>query len=207
MKHLLFDFDGVIVDSFQISFETTNLFLTNKMSENEYRARFNGNIYDTKEIDVLMHQNQEDNILDENDPFFKKYVPLLLEIEPVKGIKEVLAELVKMHQMSIISSTISEPITRYLKKYDLDYFESVYGGDIDKNKRRKIMAYLEKYNITPNEVLFITDTLGDIEEAKSTGVQAIAVNWGYQAEPTLKLGAPVCVVHKVKELLTVIKKM
>lgn len=204
MKHLLFDFDGVIVDSFRVAFETMNSFKQDQISEAEYRAYFNGNIYDTQEVDELMHQNQQDNILDENDPFFKKYVPLLLELGPVIGMSETISELAKTHSMSIISSTISAPIERYLKKYEIDVFDNVYGGDVDKNKMRKIARYLEANNIEPSEALFITDTLGDIREAEAVGVKALAVSWGYQDAQTLKIGQPLKIVESPRELLEII---
>ena len=36
----------------------------------------------------------------------------------------------------------------------------------------------EKYNITRDDVLFVTDALGDIRDADTSDVPTIAVTWG-----------------------------
>ena len=36
----------------------------------------------------------------------------------------------------------------------------------------------EKYNVDSNDLLFVTDTSGDIREAEEAGVPTIGVTWG-----------------------------
>jgi beta-phosphoglucomutase-like phosphatase (HAD superfamily) len=45
-KALLFDFDGVLVDSFEISFTTSQITNKNWKNRKSYRELFNGNVYD-----------------------------------------------------------------------------------------------------------------------------------------------------------------
>lgn len=59
-----------------------------------------------------------------------------------------------------------------------DLFNFLGTGDVDKSKVAKFTMIKEKYNADNNEMLFITDTLGDIREADSAGVPTVAVTWG-----------------------------
>lgn len=71
----------------------------------------------------------------------------------------------------------------------------------------KINSILKKYNIEPNDTVFITDTLGDIKEAKECGVKSIAVTWGLHDRETLEKGNPVAIIDDPRELLRVIEKV
>ncbi len=49
---------------------------------------------------------------------------------------------------------------------------------MSKSKVEKFRMMEEKYGVRKNDMLFITDTLGDIREADKAGVPTIAVTWG-----------------------------
>ena len=65
---------------------------------------------------------------------------------------------------------------------------------------------LSKYSTEPTEAIFITDTLGDIEEGKKCGVKSIAVTWGYHPIETLKKGEPYKIISEQHELIDAIKE-
>ncbi len=198
MKHVLFDFDGVIVDSFEVAYETMLHFQEYEVTRDQYRQLFYGNIYETTEPKITVGVSEE---------FFGIYEPKLLELNPFDGMAEVLHQANEHgHTVSIVSSSLNGPIERFLQKYDLDkYVGDVYGADVDRSKVKKIRMALEKHNAQPQESVFVTDTLGDIREATEVHVPSIGVSWGFHDKDTLLKGEPLAVVDSAQELLTTLR--
>jgi beta-phosphoglucomutase-like phosphatase (HAD superfamily) len=110
-KYILFDFDGVIVDSYQTAFEVNQL-ICPSISDAEYRRRFEGNINDWNN-DQTKHGANCRHDLD----FFELYVPKMNDgVRLVPGMGEVVAKLANEYKLIIISSTISAPISELLEK-------------------------------------------------------------------------------------------
>lgn len=197
-KYLLFDFDGVIVDSFDISYQA-HLAVTPKPHDLDgYRAMFHGNVYKSESHH---EETEHDRESVRQDPFFNVYTPKLMEIGPVPGMREALTSLAEQRTLAIVTSSITSPIQAYLDRYDLaEHFDTVLGADIHKSKVRKMNMLCEMYEVQPEKCLFITDTLGDMREATKAGLNSIGVSWGFHDVATLKQGNPLAVVHTPQEL-------
>ncbi len=195
MKIILFDFDGVIVDSFAFCYKIMSS--NEPLTQDEYRARFEGNIND-----AIKHINQGHKPFD----FFGLYTRELMKCEPNEEVISTIKELACDHTCIIISSTISEAIKSYLIEYGLeDLFVEILGNDVEKSKVKKIEDVLRRYNVLPTETIFITDTLGDIREAKKCNVESIAITWGFHSVETLQKGNPLYVVDHPTNILDIIK--
>jgi phosphoglycolate phosphatase len=70
----------------------------------------------------------------------------------------------------------------------------------------KIKMVFNKYGVSANNCLFVTDTLGDLLEAEKTGVEGIGVTWGFHGAETLKRGNPVALVDTPDELVAEIDR-
>ncbi len=200
-KLILFDFDGVVADSFTPAFETVKT-ICPLISELEYRKRFEGNINETK-FPEEFHSEMCRHDLD----FFSLYIPRIKdEVTIFPGMKEVILALEKEYTLVIISSTLTFPIEEFLVSHDLrDHFEWVMGNDVHKNKTEKIKMVFQKYEVGENDCVFVTDTLGDMHEAGKVNVQTIGVTWGFNTAETLAKGNPSKLVYTPDELLTVIQ--
>ncbi len=191
-KLLLFDFDGVIVNTFEFCYAIRAQFNPG-YSRQEYLDRFKGNIY--REL-ATEHPNQPDN-----ETFFRLYEPELQKLSLVPGIAEVIRQAAQHATLYIISSTDSEVISRYLTRYGLrEYFAAILGYQASLSKVVKIHQVLGQTGISTQETLFITDTLGDILEAREAGVESAAVVWGYHGEEVLRSGQPKYLVQRPGEL-------
>ena len=201
MKLLLFDFDGVIVDTFRISYEISNEIIPGGIDIDTYRGFFNGNIFDAGDT-------TDSKTVTAEEPFFNKYVPRMLDEVPVDGMIDVLKNLHEQgNRLVIVSSTINSPIEMYLTKHGIRHlFDRVYGVDVHKNKTKKIKMALDEFKRNPDESIFITDTLGDIHEAAKAGVRSIAVTWGFQEKASLDTGKPMKIVSTPKELLRALEE-
>lgn len=202
----MFDFDGVIVDSFRLSYESMKTVVDNPPDEEGYRRWFDGNIYDNEEYGSK-YKYKEDSYASGDDPFFKTYIPLLLKIEPVGGIIDAIKELHKNHRLVVVSSTINSPIKAYLDKHNLSQrFDKIYGADVHTNKVTKIKMVFTDFSVTARDCLFITDTLGDMRESAKAGVKSIGVTWGFHNLEALQKGNPIAIANTPQELISFLKK-
>src|SRR3989344_9007004 len=110
-KLILFDFDGVIVDSFSISFGMLKE-QNPQVTEQDYRACFEGNFF-------AMTKRRTDIKWRSKEEFFPMYSRQLLKTPPVPGIIPVLEELSQGFVQVIVSATIRSPIEEYLDAYGL----------------------------------------------------------------------------------------
>lgn len=197
-KFILFDFDGVIADSFKPAFEVQKLVCPH-VTEDIYRKRFEGNINDWEEP-INVHTDECRHDID----FFTEYIPRMKkEAKLVPGIKDIITQLEKSYKMVVISSTITSPIKEFLDEHDLaDHFTEIMGNDVHKSKVEKIKMVFEKYALEAKDCVFITDTLGDMREAEKMKVGAIGITWGFHAPDTLLKGKPFRLVDKPKDILT-----
>ncbi|MCR4278645.1 MAG: HAD family hydrolase [bacterium] len=202
LKFILFDFDGVIVDTFKISHDILSTLGSGKIKETELRHVFDHNPYDSPLITTRLPKN-----LSVKSFFFKQYTPRLLQQSSIPGIASVLKNLSNKYPLVIVSSTLDEAIHAFLDQNGLtSFFKKIYGVNREKKKVKKIHSALNDFNVDPDEAVFITDTLGDIREARIAGVDSIAVTWGYQNKTTLKKGKPLVIAEHPAELLTAIQK-
>ena len=201
-KYLLFDFDGVIADTFIPAFEI-NKVICPHITEDEYRKRFEGNINDWKDLASKHDENCRHDI-----DFFAEYKNKIKDgIKIFPGMKNVVEILVKEYTLILISSTITVLIQEILEINNLSqFFKEVMGNDVHKSKIEKIKMVFSKYNINSDNCLFITDTLGDIRESTKVEVGSIGVSWGFNETKTLIEGKPFRIVNTPEELLIAISE-
>ena len=193
MKPIVFDFDGVIVYSIPITLGITQSYIPNTTIA-DYRQMFMGNIYQA----VAKNPIQEPPGFD----FQAIYRPKLLELSPLPEMVKMLEQL-QRHDLIIISSTHSESIRQFLTKHNLiKYFPIILGEDIEKSKAVKFKQIADKFD--SQEIILITDTVGDILEAEKLDMYSIGVTWGLHDRRTLNTASPDLVVDTAEELLTAI---
>jgi phosphoglycolate phosphatase-like HAD superfamily hydrolase len=62
----------------------------------------------------------------------------------------------------------------------------------------------EKYGTSASECVFVTDTLGDMLEAKKEHVGAIAVSWGFHSREVLEKGEPFRILEMPSEIVSTV---
>ncbi|MFA6432255.1 MAG: HAD hydrolase-like protein [Candidatus Paceibacterota bacterium] len=190
-KVIIFDFDGVIVDTFSFCFKIVDS--REYITEADYRRRFDGNVFNAERKYKKPNTTLED--------FDRQYAPELMKCEPIKGMREAIQKFAEKYTLVIISSSTTSSIDNFLKAGGLkECFSEVLGCDVDKSKVNKIRRVLKDYKIEPTDAVFITDTLGDIKEGDHCGIKSIAVTWGYSPVDALQKGNPYAIVNDVAEL-------
>jgi len=197
---IIFDFDGVIVNSIEVSFEINKETVID-LEFSEWQSWFEGNIY--KNI------RQEFSSEEYQIQYFEKYSNKLIDLLPVKGIENVLKKLISMGFILIINSSSSgSGVNNFLKKHDLKkYFAEVMTREVHKSKVEKFKIILEKYKIKADQTVIVTDTVGDVKEAREVGIKSIGTSWGaHEPERLIKNGVDF-MAEKPEDILVGIKKI
>ncbi len=194
-KFVLFDFDGVIADSFALSYDVSRQF-NPELNDLSYRKLFEGNIYES----LKKLPNWKDD--DQSEKYFAEYAPRMKgETRLTPNMDRVIPTLASTYTLAVVSSTPSPAISDFLAHYDLaDYFVDIMGKDVHTSKVEKIRMIFEKHDTCADACVFITDTLGDIREASAHGVGAIGCSWGMHNHETLEKGVPFRIVDHPREL-------
>lgn len=197
MKLALFDFDGVLVDTLGIAYGINNE-EDPSLSIETYKSFFEGNIHSA------IAEGRKKHIPD----FADRYSLQARELKIPEELRQLVISISEYSTLSIISSSETSVIKEILDREKISsYFSDILGSDVHQSKVSKISNLLKKYNTSPEDSVFVTDTLGDIKEAQECGVPAIAVTWGFHDESTLKRGNPVKIAYSPSELLEAINNM
>ena len=199
-KLIIFDFDGVLVRTAEIGYILHDEL--NPTFPREYFARFSlGNFLEN------MNRAIAEDGYKVQDNWEERYHQELLKLEPHEVIAALIKDLATQYRLAIVSSSMSYHIKAFLKKEDIsDCFDDVLGSDVHESKVVKINSLLKETGAEPKEVVFITDTLGDIREGNTCGIESIGVTWGTHDRETLKKGSPLAIVDTVFELRDTIER-
>jgi phosphoglycolate phosphatase len=195
-KLIVFDFDGVIVNSVQPFIETMRLIMPN-FTLDDARNMLTGNLFDKKNQHIF-------NLVKEKSiDLYGIYANKIAEIPPNLGLVKMMTN-EAVDKIIVVSSMNENIIEDYLNKYDIrKYFGEIMGAKTDKSKEVKI----EKIKaLNPNrEIFFVTDTSGDIIELKNTNIKIIAVTWGYHTKEMLIETMPDWIVNTPGELWQILR--
>ncbi|MFZ1019368.1 MAG: HAD-IA family hydrolase [Minisyncoccia bacterium] len=194
MKIILFDFDGVLANTHIMCYEIHKE-LNPDLEYKFFQSLSHGNFPE------LYQKAEKENKIIGNPNFYSKYEKCLSGLETSKELKETIVKLCKKYCLCIISSTASDKIVPFLKKETiLEKFKIILGSDIHTSKINKIKKLLADYKISPKDAVFVTDTTGDIMEARECGVESIAVSWGLHDKEYLLAEKPFALVNTPQEL-------
>ncbi len=107
-----------------------------------------------------------------------------------------------------LSASLQENLEEQLKHYGIyDYFDYIIGMDnIKAEGKDKVGArFLKKYQINPNECLYIGDTIYDYDVAKKMKVRAVLFSGGHQSRERL-LKATTSIIDNVYDIISLIDK-
>ena len=185
INNIIFDFDGVIVDSEILAGKAFSRYLSGKnfqFSEMEFSESYSGN----KLIDVISKLSSRFNIKNK-EVFFNEVMELshsiyMNEITTVSGIEEFLTSI---KQNTLIGSNRQKnSIIEGLKLVNLDkYFKekNIFSYDMVKKPKPDPGVYLkaiEDSKIDPNETIIIEDSIIGVQAGVSANIKVIGITAG-----------------------------
>ncbi|MCA9488132.1 MAG: HAD family hydrolase [Nanoarchaeota archaeon] len=199
LKAIIFDFDGVLFDDYEEHYQAYKKRYKD-MTRKLHSKAYEGNILEAKE-----------NLLKiKNKSFVVKN--FLQGILMKKGIRKEALRFLKKNKKDysyFIVTAASEDFINYylLRKKLTNLFKMIMGKESGKYKVDKMKKFLKENKLKKNEVVFVTDTLGDIKEAKKVGIKTIAIDFGFHKRKILEKGNPYKIVSSFKELEEVILEL
>lgn len=207
-KHVIFDFDGTIADSIDLSLviynELAKKYHYRTITIEELREMNNLPIKERlKKIGIPLYRIPQ--LILETMGLYKKNIHLLKTFD---GIKEVLIKLKKEgYVLSIISSNSVENIQSFLTKHHLDYFDHIVSEKNLFGKHKSMHRYCRQHKLHPNDILYIGDEIRDIEACRLIPIKIISVAWGFDSLELLKSRRPDYLANRPSDVLSIIKSI
>jgi phosphoglycolate phosphatase-like HAD superfamily hydrolase len=182
VKTVIFDFDGVIVESTDIKteafaklFESKGADIVKKVvsyhKDNMGLSRYDKIRHIYSDILRLNLDNDEFEALCAR--FASLVVDAVIAAPYVKGAEEFLAGCMDQYSFFIVSATPQDEIRYIVKRRQLDrFFKAVFGAPLA--KRDAVKTILEKEQIEPRNAVVIGDAMSDYSAAKDNDAKFIA---------------------------------
>lgn len=198
---VLFDFDGVIADSFDMASALANRRCKHLTTE-RYRSAFEGNIYDALAKGLKDGKRPDHGLGCEHDlDWWTEYAKTFPSVQPFADILPAIERLAAEYRLAIVTSGRRTYIEPFLATHALaGRFTDILDYDVHTHKTKKIEIMFERYAIQAPDCVFITDTLGDIREAAHHAIGSIACAWGFHSHETLQKGIPFRIIDEPAQL-------
>ncbi len=205
---ILFDFDGVLVDSIEIFSEAVNI-AGRKL---EQPVRFNSD-----DLRSIRRMSIPEIVAAANvDPkLSKKFVAEIdralysrsNQIRLFPRIGRVVERMRKLGTLGVVSATSRQVITQVLNREGIrQYFDDIVGGDMPGTKSEKIQTIIRKNESSESQSCMIGDTVSDMEQGQAAGVVTIAVSWGWHAIEWIRNTQPDYEAHHPEDLIDIVKE-
>lgn len=199
-----FDYDGVIVDSFEILYQQSlqAQVLTGfgrPPTRQDIRTLTNMTFEDlARECDIPVH-----HILTFVNHVFNLQrqavtLPILFP-----GMADQLKQLASRHTLTIITSSSQVTVEQTLQQHDLTSTISlILDGSGASSKSERIKRAQQVFDVPATETYMVGDAMSDIRQGKLAGVCTVAVTWGFQSKQLLLTERPDYIVNHPADLLS-----
>lgn len=207
-KVIIFDFDGVLVDSVDTVFEMNKEAVSrmNKtLTMSEYLSCFDGHINQRLAVLLDLNEEQKQKLIEIKAGLFPKYYQSR-DVKLFDSAKELIVNASSLGELWIVSSSPRDLIIKILAPYGLEsYFTKIIGQN---SQPKNLFFQSALQDKKKGEVFFVTDTTGDIKEAKKVNLNilTLAVPWGFHKEELLRAEKPDLLAVSPNEILDFIKK-
>jgi pyrophosphatase PpaX len=207
IKGVVFDFDGTILDSMQMVFDTLNDALRKRglpPIEIEVLGRMAGlpviEIISSKaKITEATAKEVEKDVFEVYTAFCRTSCQLLPHVESIlKTLKS------KQIKLGLLTTTPRKPLRAVAEKFSLmSYFDIMVAKEDAKNKPdpEGLERVIKEFGIRKDECLYVGDSPIDILTGKAAGVKTIAVTTGIATVEQLEVAKPDGIIPNLEKLL------
>ena len=195
-KHVIWDWNGTLLDDVDHSVATINFFLREQglatLDRESYRQVFQFPIrtyYEKLGFDFMVESFES-----LCDRFVDWFMQGMSQVALFPETRATLAALqLQGVQLSILSASDQQSLDRVIEQHDLaKFFDAVYGiaDRFASSKVARGRELLRKSRISAEETVLVGDTLHDLEVAQAIGIDAILLGVGHQCPQRLALVHP-----------------
>lgn len=182
---VIFDFDGVLADSFDLLARLNAEVLGRAglaLDREGYRRLFLGNVHDGIRRLIPGERERRKVLREKASEMARRY--------PRVALFPFASALVKRLRgrcgLAIVSSNDRLQLERVLRRCRLrESFGAVFGSRA-LSKRTEILAAVRALGGRKTTSLFVTDTVGDVRVGRSAGLRTVGVSWGFHPAAWLR---------------------
>jgi beta-phosphoglucomutase len=203
LQAVIFDMDGVIVDSHPIHKKAWRRFLDSvgkDVKEKDLEFILDGR----KKEDILRHflgdlsPEEIRRLGHEKELLFREEARA--ELRPVEGVEQLLDGLSQARiKLGVASSGSDSRVNFVLRKLRLlEYFSAIVAGDeVSAGKPDPAIFRLtsQRLNVAPNETLVFEDSVSGVKAAKAAGMRCVGLAESSRAEILMEAGADHVIDH------------
>lgn len=190
VSHVLTDFDGAIADTTELNASLVAKLFPNIPRRDYLINHHLGNVYEEPAVPFC----------DETRRQFREEYSRLLNPAHLAAALPTIHALGRKHRLHAVSSNTGSAIRRVLIESGVNYyFGYVLGSEAHRSKVEKFQYLFEREQFTPEQSLYLTDTVGDILEAKKVGLRTVAVSFGFHPRHVLLTAEPTMLVDSWAE--------
>ncbi len=200
MKNVIvFDFDGVLIDSLT-KVEEFDQWLYPGLTDAEWRKTTLGNYFEMMREHESKRRNASEAELETKRKSFYEEKTLLL---PISGMPDVVKTLNRNYQLAINTTSKRDGVVPWLERNGLaSYFGYVAYKELSTSKVEKFKLIFDHFGVESKDVYFVTDTIGDLQEANELKIDTVCVTWGIHSREEFMRFHPFRIVDSPKELMT-----
>jgi phosphoglycolate phosphatase len=195
-KLVMFDFDGVIADSWcgqKRAF--VDALQAHGLDDFATSATFR-DLLESNWFEALGEAGVPDHVVGEIERAFGT----VESPELFPGMAEVIERLAEAHPVVVITSSATDVVRRILRERQVRGVAEVIGGDVEPSKTVKIEAARRRYG-EALEPWYVCDTVGDVAEARAAGAAVVGAGWGWHGEERLLRAGPDLIARHPSDLL------
>lgn len=203
---IIFDFDGVLADTFPSFLRCANLYLK-KAGREKLSSEDAGKLRGMNPVDIFDYLGVSIFRI----PIFANFVKAEInkDLDSLEIDSEVRSVLEKLSQlgikMGIMSSNSEKNIKKFIERNEIDFFEYILAGGTVLKKYKLLEKGIKKFDLDKRKTLKIGDEVRDIEAARKVGIEVAVVVTGYNSEELLKKYKPDYIIRKPKDIISIIK--
>ncbi len=208
IKYIIFDFDGTLADSGDISFKAMN-----KMAK-KYKFRE----LDWSDIEKIrgMSAIERSRFMGVSlikvpflaPEFYSQYKEVMHEMD----LHENMADLLKMlkgdgYGLAVISSNSESNIREFLHERNISEISEVICSHHIFDKDKIINKFLKRKGLANTGVIYVGDEIRDIIACKKSGIPIIWVDWGLDVKKIVEPHKPDFMISHALEIYDIVKSI
>ena len=180
-QHIIFDFDGVLVESNEIRFNGFRKLFKDYPQDQVERlvdyAKANGGVSRYKKIEYFFNEIRQESVSGESvNRWAAQYSNLveqdIVDAKSVEGSLGFLEEYSNKFDFAIVSGSDQAELRRVCKKREIDhFFEKILGSPTE--KKDNIATLLSDLNWQHNKSLYVGDSNNDLDAATANDLDFV----------------------------------
>ena len=200
---LLFDFDGVLADSIDVTLNVSS------QVAREFGAagEMNRELLSSLEEMTIECGGRAMGVPEEELQRFKsalraRYETMDQDYRIFSGVKSALRALSAHHLLGVVTNNSEKLVRRFSRTHGIDHLlRLILGIETGGEKSARILQAARESAVSLEQTYMLGDAASDILEARRAGCKAIGVTWGFQGRKFLEAAGPDYLLSSPEQLV------